>query len=232
VYLQTAEELSKAMSHLGALAQADLTTANPTEGVKGFFAAAAKLQLVAEPKTALLVNQAVGLFGQVIMSLVGSLMPLQKARIDISINHKIYEDIQTEIKRILGDQTKYNETMQNNPPVFEALQKSYQFRQNQSSEYAQREGEAWAQYYKLTIAFSRTLIIEIKRLAEFQIPVWMAIRQDLGLTSDLEEFRNQMLRQLEEMSIKFDSTLQNIEKGMQLQSQDQPGHVSGDTSGA
>ena len=56
VYLSAAEELTKANTYLGSLAQIDLAKTNPAEGMQGFFGAAAKLQLVAEPKTALLVK--------------------------------------------------------------------------------------------------------------------------------------------------------------------------------
>lgn len=50
VYLQAAEELTKANTYLGSLSQIDLAKTNASEGMQGFFGAAAKLQLVAEPK--------------------------------------------------------------------------------------------------------------------------------------------------------------------------------------
>src|SRR5262245_49382082 len=55
VYLTAAEELTKASTYLGSLPQADLAKVNAAEGLQGFFVAATKLQLVAEPTTALLV---------------------------------------------------------------------------------------------------------------------------------------------------------------------------------
>src|ERR1051325_8996126 len=56
VYLVAVEEIAKVTSHLGSLAQVDVTTTNPADALKGFQGATAKLVLVAEPKTALLVS--------------------------------------------------------------------------------------------------------------------------------------------------------------------------------
>ena len=52
VFLPAAEELTKAMSFLSGLPRADLRKINPVEGVQGFFAASAKLHLVADERTA------------------------------------------------------------------------------------------------------------------------------------------------------------------------------------
>ena len=57
VYLRTVEELVRANAHLSGLPQLDITKTNLAEGLQGFASAAARLQLVAEPQTALLVNQ-------------------------------------------------------------------------------------------------------------------------------------------------------------------------------
>lgn len=77
VYLQAAEELTRANSYLASLPQADLTKTNAAEGLQGFFAAAAKLQLVAEPKTALLVDQIVAEYGELLLRVFAATIPLQ-----------------------------------------------------------------------------------------------------------------------------------------------------------
>jgi len=56
VYLRAAEELVKANAHLATLPQLDLSKTNLGDGLQGFFSATARLQLIAEPKTALLVS--------------------------------------------------------------------------------------------------------------------------------------------------------------------------------
>ena len=64
VYLKAAEEISRANSYLASLTQLDVTKSNVADGLKEFFAISAKLQLVAEPKTALLVNDLTAAYGE------------------------------------------------------------------------------------------------------------------------------------------------------------------------
>lgn len=49
VYLKTIEELNRVNMKLVELAQADFVNSNPTNDLQDFYAAASKLQLIAEP---------------------------------------------------------------------------------------------------------------------------------------------------------------------------------------
>jgi hypothetical protein len=211
VYLNAAEELTKASSHLGSLSRIDLTKADPSEGLKDFFGAAAKLQLVAEPKTALLVNQLVGAYGELVIKLIAALMPLQLARADIDLNNGFYEKSQAEIDRILAEMTRFNETVQKDQSVFLALQNSYKFRESQAAEYARLRAAGLILYNRLTITFNRTLLTDLRHLLELQIPVFIEIRRDLGLIGELDVFRTQMRAQWEKISKQFDAVLLTIE---------------------
>ena len=71
---------------------------------------------------------------------------------------------------------------------------------------------------------------ELKRIMELQIPVLIELRQDLNLTSDLEELRNQMQMQFDKISRKLDSVLVGLESTSLSPSPahvDQPSVVSG-----
>jgi hypothetical protein len=72
VYLEVMEELTRANTHLASLPQLDFTKVNPADGFQGFLSTAAKLQLVAEPKTALLVNDLVADFGEIIVKSIAN----------------------------------------------------------------------------------------------------------------------------------------------------------------
>lgn len=108
VYLSAAEELTRANSYLAGLSQTDLSKTNAADGLKDFFAAAAKLQLVAEPKTAMLVNQLVASYGELALQLMVRLLPLQKARSDIAISDDFYNKFQGELTRVLGQTAAFN----------------------------------------------------------------------------------------------------------------------------
>lgn len=213
VYLQTAEELTKANSHLASLPQSDLAKTNAADGLKGFFAAAAKLQLVAEPKTALLVNQLVAAYGELLLRLVARLMPLQKARTDISINDGLYNKAQAEVTRVLAEMAKFNEGAHVNDVIFGALQRAFDAYQAQTKIHADARGTAWDEFNRLNVEFLRQLLVDMRLMGEQQIPVLIEIRRDLGLTAELGAFREQMDAQWNRMAAQIDAMLRALRVG-------------------
>jgi hypothetical protein len=213
VYLLAAEELTKANSHLASLPQADLAKTNAADGLQGFFAAAAKLQLVAEPQTALLVNRLVGAYGELLLRLLERLMPLQKAKSDIAINDQLYNKAQSEIQRVLAEMAKFNESAQVNDLVFGALQRSCSAYQSQANDYAHASQAAWTEFNTLNVKFLRQLLSDMKLIGDQQIPVLVEIRRDLGLTADLEAMRSQMEEQWARMSSQIDNMISALQGG-------------------
>ena len=211
VYLLAAEELTKATSHLASLPQSDLSKTNAANGLQGFFAAAAKLQLVAEPKTALLVNQLAADYAELLLRIVARLTPLQKTRIDISINDDLYNKAQAEVTRVLAEMAKINEAAQVNNAVFGALQRAFNGYQTQAKMYADARSTAWDAFNRLNSAFCRELLIDMRLMGERQIPVLIEIRRDLGLTAELGAFREQMEAQWTRMAAQLDAMLRAIQ---------------------
>jgi hypothetical protein len=214
VYLRTAEELTKASTYLASLPQADLMHTNAAMGLQGFFAEAAKLQLVAEPHTALLVDQLVADYGELLLRLLGNLIPLQRARTNITICNGLYDQAQSEVKRVLVEMTKFNEGVQTNSAIFEALQRSFNFHQSQSQQYSLQRTEHWTEFNNLNVVFCRDLAREMQRLGELQIPVLVAIRQDLGLTGEIEAFKAQMQANTERMTKQLDALIYTLQEGL------------------
>lgn len=213
VYLCAVEELTKANSHLASLPQSDPGTTNLADGLQGFFGAAAKLQLVAEPKTALLVNQLVATYGELLLRLMARAIPLHNARSDISINDDLYNKAQTQVSRVLAEMTKFNEAAQVNDVVFAALRRSFDDHQAQATKYASERGAAWDEFNHLNIEFCRQLFTDMRIVGEQQIPVLIEIRRDLGLVTDLATFQQQMESQWNRMSAQFDALLRTLQDG-------------------
>ena len=211
VYLSAVEELTKANSHLASLPQTDPAKANIAEGIQGFFGAAAKLQLVAEPKTALLVNQLVATYGELLLRLMERAIPLHKIRSDISINDDLYIRAQAQVTRVLVEMTKFNEAAHVNDAVFAALQRSFEGYQAQTLKYAAKRKAAWNKFNCLNVEFCRQLLTEMRIVGEQQIPVLVEIRRDLGLTTELAAFRQQMESQWIRMSAQFDALLRTLQ---------------------
>ena len=146
VYLRTVEELVKANAHLANLPQLDISKMNLGEGLQGFFSAAARLQLVAEPTTALLMNKLAAQYGELAFELMTHLLPVSKAKSDIQIADDMYAKAQIEVNRILSKMSRLNETGKPDSLAFHALQRSFDFQQSQTSKYASERGEAWTRF--------------------------------------------------------------------------------------
>ena len=211
VYLKVAEELTKANTYLASLSQVDPTKSNLADGFQGFFGAASKLQLVAESKTALLVNKLVASYAELMLRLIAQTMPLQEARNDISIHDALYNEAQGQVTRVLGEMTKFNEAAQHDEQVFAALQRSFEGFQAQAKTHVEARGKAWTEFNRRNVEFCRQLLIEMRAVGEQQIPVLIEIRRDLGLETDLEIYREQMESQWHRMALQLEAFLNSME---------------------
>lgn len=207
VYLRVAEELVKANAHLAGLPQLDLSKTNLADGLQGFFGAAARLQLVAEPRTALLVSQLVAEYGELVFKLMTHLVPVSKARSDIQIADDHYSKAQFEVTRILGEMARLHESGKPDPIVFQALESSFKFQQEQSSKFAADRNGAWTRCNQSNVAFQKYMLSQIRDLVPRQIPVIVEIRRDLGLTGDLAEVETHLRLQMKRMEEHFDSLI-------------------------
>lgn len=192
VYLQAAQELTKANSYLASLAQVDLSKTNPAEGLKDFFAIAAKLQLIAEAKTSFQIGDLVALYGELLIKSIVRLTPIQDLKTHIAIKNDHYGRCQAEISRILAAMTQYNESAQHNEAVFVALQRSFELQQNQALKVGEERDDLLAQHSSHCLNFTKELIAELKQVAELQVPLMVALRRELELDGDANEFAEQM----------------------------------------
>lgn len=211
VYLLAAEELVKANNHLGKLPQLDITKSNPADGLQGFFAAAAKLQLVSEPKTSLLVSELVTTYGELVLKAISKTLPIQELRVDIAIRDDHYNRAQAEVSRILATMTQFNESAQTDAIAFAALQRSFEFHQGQATIIASEREGLWKQQNSLHITFVKELLTEMKVIGEQQVPVMVEIRRELDLAGDADEFLQQMNNQWKRISSQLDAVLYELE---------------------
>jgi hypothetical protein len=213
VYLRAVEELVKVNAHLAGLPQIDLTKTNLGDGLQGFFSAAARLQLVAEPKTALLANQLVAEYGELVFKLMTHLVPVGRAKSDIQIADDLYSKAQAEVNRILSEMTRLNESGRPDASTFEALNRSLRFQQDQTAKYAETRNDAWKTFNQHSITFQKYLLSQLRDIGSKQIPVMIEIRRDLGLTGDLAEIESNMKQQWSRMEAHFDALIAALKDG-------------------
>ena len=181
--------------------------------MQGFLRAAAKLQLVAEPKTALLVQKLAGSYGELTLRLMESVIPMHDVRIKINIHDDFYNKAQEQVSRILSEMAKFNEAAQVNQDVFGALQRSFESYQKDASFHAEKRDQAWSTFNNLNAQFLRQVIEEMRIMGEQHIPVLVEIRRDLGLITELEAYKTQMEDQWRRMSTQLENMLQKMAAG-------------------
>lgn len=212
VFLSAAEELNKVNSYLGSLTQMDIVKANIGDGLQGFYTAAAKLQLVAEPKTALLANQLVVSYTELFLRIMPNLGRIQEARTEVELNGVFYDKAQVQVDRILAQMAHLNESAQMTQPVFMALQQAFVNNQKQTVDYAEARSVAWEKLNRLSADFIRQLLSEFTLILESQIPLLIEIRRDLGLTTELGVFREQLKEGYKKLSTQMEITLRTLQE--------------------
>lgn len=211
VCLKAAEELVKLNIYLASLPQQDITKANLAEGFAGFQTASTRLQLVAEPKTTLLAMQLSASYGELCFESMHHLMVLGEAKSEIQIADDLYIKANNEVQRILSAMAQQNETGKPDQHAFDALQRSFQFHQDQALKFAENRSAAWISFNRGNIAFIRHFFLYIREIAPQQMKLMVEIRRDLSLIGDLSEVEEEMQKQLDRMTEKLTEFLQRME---------------------
>lgn len=209
VYLQMVEELVKITSHLTSFPTLDLRSTNFADGFNGFYSAAARLQLIGEPATILLVNELADAYGGLSTELIAKALPAQFAKSDVELADRFYANEQAELSRILADMARLRESGRYDPAASEALEASFKFHQGQSDTYAAQRAEAWSRQSAASVEYQRCLLSAGKDLPS-QSPVLVALRRDLGLAGDLSELDARARKRMEIATARFEELMQKL----------------------
>lgn len=213
IYIRVVQELTKANSYAASLPQVDILKENVASGFQGFFSAAASLQLVADSKTAILANELVGAYSEILLKIIIRLSPLQDAKAKIELNDKYCVRALNETQRVLDEMNKINEAAKNDRLIFEALQRSFDFSQGEAERYAIGRNAAWVEFNSENAKFSLQLFADMLVITKQQIPLLVEIRRDLGLATDVEILK-QMEDQVNRMSLNFKEAMQKLQESL------------------
>jgi len=210
VYLNAAEEIVRANSYLGSLAQLDLTTTNIGDGLKGFFASAAKLGLVAEDNTGKELNELVVAYTCLFLKLLVKISPITKQTSHINIINEHYNDTQIEIKRIITEMTRLSESGEPNDKIFGELKLSLKFQQKRAKELSDERSDCWNKVNEHNKIFTLFLMDELKLITVLQIPVMVGIRKELGIDTDVENYKEIVNSTTERVKSQLDEFLASM----------------------
>lgn len=210
VFLAAAEESVKANGYLAALPNADLSKPDAINPLHGFFAAAAKLQMVADTKTALHTSQLVGNYGQLLFKVLQLARPIHRAKGDAQLSKQHYDETQVEIKRILAAMIALNESGKPDPQKFEALGRSFEFQRAQAVKYAAEQQDSLDQATSLHLEFLKEFLPSVKEIGLKTMTLMIEIRREFEIESDGVAMENELRAQWQLMDESISSLLRSL----------------------
>jgi hypothetical protein len=210
VYLHAAQELIKANDYLLTIPQLDAR--QPMQGLQGFLASVAQVQLVCDVRTAQLVGELAAMYPELALKAYGKARPIQDLQVAIEASDDACTRAQAEVQRVLAAMSRLSEGTPESGQNFLALQKAFLHQQELATRHGHEREGLCQQRNTLHRRFVRELLLDMKRLSEAQFPVMVALRQELGLSGGrLDEFRWQMGAQWTRLDAQLDGAIEALE---------------------
>lgn len=215
VCLKAAEELVHFQIALSQISQLELTDPKLLDPVRNFGAAAARLQLVTGPTTALQVYRLAFEYQHIYMNLIGYAAPVASARIDSQIAKQWLETYNGEIMRISGDMRKFRESGTDDQVVRNALSSSYEFYAAQRDKYQDDMNRHLALVNSRTLEFNRQLLLYLIAIVPQHNDLLVELRRDLGLNTDLDRFEELSRQQTREALEYYENALDLLQSAFE-----------------
>lgn len=205
VYLEFIGELTKLIQKISPLTSVDGSNLSDyiNDTMYNFFASAARAQLIAEPRSAQLIDELRFLLIVAMLTIMRQWFPAAFAKIDIDVAESCYNRYSAEIDRILDEQIKLEEAGHSNEYKYEVLSQRLSIYLKNWEEYAATRNSAYERFNKFNVEFQKAIILECIKLQPYLLDLMIELRRDLGLTVELGELAEQMRRRTLEMQEKL-----------------------------
>ncbi|MFP8778238.1 hypothetical protein [Hydrogenophaga sp. RWCD_12] len=191
VYLTAVPELVKAQGFLARLSKVDITDLAQLSPLEGLAIAASKISVVGSQPTALKARRLSSRYGETFLKGVGLLKSVPSLNANIRLYQNLYDQSQSEINRILSSITQLNETNTCTPEIAEGLNRSFGIQIENSKKHSTALTQAIQENNKIGLNYSKELLNELSQTSHEVDELLCLIRGELGLPTDLAEFRTQ-----------------------------------------
>jgi hypothetical protein len=189
VYLQAAEELVKAAAHLGAASDVKAIDSNLASSLEGLFVATTKLSMIADKETANAVAKLESFYTTLQIKVMEKIFPIRLRMSDIDFTTDALNKTDKEIEIISEKYKLMIET--ENTELYSRESLSFELDEllNRSSELNNKIELLWDEFNELQNNFSEFILDEMLKVSDLQVPVFIAIRKELGLDAYTDEYR-------------------------------------------
>ncbi len=186
VYLKLFEELSAVGGHLGALAGKDPVAENLGGPLQTAIAQLGKVQLVGKPQTALLAGELSSLYGEALIRLMLAAKPLHDLKIDINVAEAAFQGGIAEARRANLARQSIRESGKPDVTRMRELQLSFNHAHGAYQTALDEKSVKWGEFNALQPHFMQAVFAELEAIAPAQAKLMDAMRQEIGLPSDLD----------------------------------------------
>lgn len=203
IYLDAAEAMHGGALALGSFANLDLPVAEITKGLVAKMPAVAKVHIIARQDTIKAVAQASVALSAALTRLTAQRMPLESAKGNLRILQDGLAGFEKDRDRWLEGMKEYNLAGELNPKLWETLQGNYNFEDGRITEAQAKIATSTKHLVLQQLDFIKTCVVEGHQFANLLVPAVLAMRAELGLPLDENEYR----ATLEEMWVQQQATL-------------------------
>lgn len=212
MYLDAATQLVRANIYLSTLPTRPLTHAELEGGLAGLNIATAKLQMLMDSKSAILVGAIAAHYTKINIKFLPDLQPIHALQADIDYKSNWLQRIQSEISRILSLQVAHNELGNNDQAHFERLQRSFESQQGLFVQVSDERNKLWKQLLPLQRKLSLAILEEVRTVQPMCIELLIAMRSDFEVISELDIFLRSAEKNMNEVIEELHSSLSRIDE--------------------
>jgi len=211
VYLQAAEELTKAQQYIGSLVNSDLANLQSQQKtLESFFSATSKIHIVGSDETIKSTVDVTKKFTVALLEIMTKAMPLHAIKSDIDEFSNLIDDYSSKREKYLNEMTSFNLSGNRDGELWEKLQDNFNFVQSEIDQSIEERSNKWLEHNKHQRELMVVCTKEALELAELVVPAVISIRKELDLPFDEKEYKLLMKRQSSEAEKVIQSFLSEV----------------------
>lgn len=191
VYLEAVEALGTAQKFLGALAGSELAMNTYEEGLMPLITAVNKVAIVGEMDTVTTARELLTLVNQTFFKAAALVVPIYGHYGDARRSQERWQEVQTEIKRLLAATQHHVETHDPDRARFETLMRSFAHQQSVAAEQSALHQEANRKLVAARMEYGNWVVSEAAEFALKLDVLAESVRKELEIKTDFEAFRAQ-----------------------------------------
>jgi hypothetical protein len=208
VYLQAPKEAVRAIKYLASLPRRDLSKIETDKGISGFAAISAQIGVISDLATAEATVRLGNLMAKELNLALGGLSVIQSNRVNIELGQERLDVVYQDIDRIQAEKQNLFETGNEDAVRHRTLSYYLDARIEERDKLFATLSKLGQAQQRLIFDWQKAFLDRLPALAKLNIGVMRAIRKEIGLVHELDEYEAQMTRLADDLRAETVSLMQ------------------------